>query len=141
LTVNKYHILECFALTNFLLCSATFGATSQGHGTDVMQEKCAKHFQETLRVLQPTIVVIQTITHGDAIRGAFDSNTPVPGGTGTNSVATYEGGRCVVVSLAHPSSPKYFWGDLSRGPNRQYLWNTVIPALQDARARIVRREL
>ncbi len=51
----------CFALVNRLLCAAHLAGTSTGKSTKTMLNNCERHFQATLEILEPTIVVIQGI--------------------------------------------------------------------------------
>jgi hypothetical protein len=54
------HLFDCFAMVNFLLCSAVVSAGSkQGRSTPTMQRNCARHFREQLGLLEPTVVVVQ----------------------------------------------------------------------------------
>lgn len=53
------HLYRMFALANFVLCSAVEGDSTGDCSTDEMKANCAIHFLHTLRILEPTIVVLQ----------------------------------------------------------------------------------
>jgi hypothetical protein len=54
------HLFDCFALVNFLLCSAvSLGGGKRGESTSTMQHNCARHFRAQLEMLEPTIIVLQ----------------------------------------------------------------------------------
>ncbi len=67
---TRIHIFDCFALVNFLLCSALprgsicsdeliLRGGKRGEATRIMQRHCARHFGATLERLEPTIIVVQ----------------------------------------------------------------------------------
>lgn len=54
------HLFDCFALVNFLLCSALLPkGGKRGRSTRTMQQNCTRHFKRQLELLEPTIIVIQ----------------------------------------------------------------------------------
>ena len=55
---KRVHIFDCFALVNRLLCSA-HSEGSRGRPTPTMFGNCDRHFAATLRILQPTLVIVQ----------------------------------------------------------------------------------
>jgi hypothetical protein len=56
---EPFHVYDGFALVNRLLCSASPQKSSNGRPTPTMFNNCTGHFAATLRILEPTIVILQ----------------------------------------------------------------------------------
>jgi len=133
LSTGRVHIFDAFALVNYLLCSAV-GAdgSSRGLATPTMLTNCRHHFREAMRILEPSVVVLQGKGFWKWVKGAFDSVTQVTDHTyrvvlGTN--------RAVVAVFTHPSA--HFpnnWGANSKTP---YLLGTVAPSIASIRDQLL----
>lgn len=53
------HVFDCCAVLNRLLCSSHRLGTSSGRPTSTMVRNCERHFDVTLRILEPTIIILQ----------------------------------------------------------------------------------
>jgi hypothetical protein len=125
------HLFDMFSLANYLLCSAHEGGTARGTSTAVMRANCQGHFRETLRILDPTVVVVQgkTFWRSD-VQHVFTEVKAVAAdvyraGLGERSM--------LVVALNHPSVPSgaQGWGTVTPS---QYLLQRVAPAAGTVRA-------
>jgi len=81
---ERVHIFECFALVNFLLCSAVPAAEEGAkathrlagkpvRSTKTMQANCSSHFRAALEILEPTLVVAQGYGVCEWIASAYGS--------------------------------------------------------------------
>jgi hypothetical protein len=128
------HIFDSFAMANLLLCSAAPKENSQKSlSTATMRQNCANHLAETVKVLEPTLVISQgwglvdTLWETLGVTRQVDVDIP-------KCYLTYcqlDGRRFVWVALYHPTR---FWSS----PNQTYFKETVVPAINDARRRAVR---
>jgi uracil-DNA glycosylase len=127
------HLFDCFALVNFLLCSAVpaepIGAGSarggrRGQSTPAMQRNCARHLTETLRILEPTIIVLQG-------RGVLRWMKSTFSALSDDLVQTIpiNGSFSRVLSFTHPSTPNWArnWGNNHETP---YLLEDVAPQVR-----------
>lgn len=129
---EEKHIFECFALTNYLLCSALeVGARSKtggsrGVATNAMWCNCSRHFREAIRILEPTVIIVQ----GKAIRGWIGSMFGLPPKPPENLIEEVKinGLSSHLVSFAHPSSVRENWG---RNASTQYLCDVVKPTIEE----------
>ena len=126
---REVHLFETFALVNFLMCSAVGLGTRRTKSTAAMKAHCAHHFKEILRILEPSVIVVQSESYFPAIRGVFDRLTPAAPNLWR---AEMDGNRSLLASFAHPASkfPKN-WGANDR---TEYLRTVVAPAIQCLRA-------
>jgi hypothetical protein len=123
---SKVHILEMFALVNFLLCSAIEPGSKSDRSTAEMQSNCARHFQAALEILEPTIIVGQGAGRWMAQAGLSRC------GLGELEELRLGGRQMMFVNLPHPAERSYCcWGSA----NRPYLRETVAPRIREARAR------
>ena len=115
-------VFDCFALTNFLLCSAHKGGKSKTVAGGVMWENCREHIAEVLKILEPTHVVLQgagklfsSVKH---VFGNIKKHEHVK--SNKLGFATH------VFSFTHPSTPSkdYGWGIFTANKN-SYLRATV----------------
>jgi hypothetical protein len=133
---ERVHIFDCFALVNFLLCSAVppsvdGGGTPRrlggkpGRSTRTMRSNCAIHFRAALQVLQPTMVVAQGYGVRDWIGDAFGLPSRSP--EGRIEPLRIGDRTATLVSFSHPSAHgAYNWGANDRTP---YLLGTVVPTI------------
>lgn len=118
------HLFQCFALVNFLLCSAVLPrGGKRGRSTPTMRRNCAHHFRAQIESLEPTIIAVQG-------RGVLRWMNAAHYGLSNEVVQSVPiNGRDVcVLAFTHPSAH----GTLNWGVNDQteYLDDTVAPAVQ-----------
>jgi hypothetical protein len=65
----RVHLLDAYAMANLRLCSATKPPTTTSRATTMMSRNCLRHLRATIELLEPTIVVTQSV----AIRRRIDS--------------------------------------------------------------------
>jgi hypothetical protein len=128
LNSEAVHLFKCFALVNFLLCSAvpTEAASTEsigrggkkGQSTRTMRRNCARHFRRTIEILQPTLIVAQGHGVSKWINSAFDK----PSDSNLEQVVI-DGRKVEVMLFSHPSAQ----GNLNWGRNDQtpYLVNDI----------------
>ena len=128
---RPFHLFDGFALVNRLLCSAGPAGGSQGRSTPTMRANCLDHFAVTLRILDPTIVVLQ----GSAVRlWARELLTPDRTYTDTLFSTQLHARRVLVCAFSHPSARgPHRWGDDLSSP---YLTDVVYPTLRSALRRL-----
>jgi len=126
---HSIHLFEAFALVNALLCSAVEPGTTRGRSTRTMQENCLPHFVHTLRILEPSIVVVQGKGVAKWIRPAF--NFWQPRSDMPELVdAEHEGVPTLIATFTHPSAfGKQNWSY----PTSEYFRSVVEPTLSHAR--------
>jgi hypothetical protein len=128
-THNRVHMFDAFAMANVRLCTSVKAGTTKSYPTAVMTRNCVRHLKETIRVLQPTVCVVQSTDIPKAL---------APIMTHRRSVAPHlaeveiSGVRTLMAEFSHPTA----WGELNWGrwTNMPYLQGTVIPTLKEARA-------
>jgi hypothetical protein len=131
---DAVHLFECFALVNFLLCSAvptsdgrpaeTLGG-KPGRSTAVMRKNCTRHFRAALEALEPTHVIAQ----GYGVRRWIARAYGLPSRRPQDSMERLLFGHsaATLVSFSHPSAHGTLnWGLNERMP---YLVNTVVPTI------------
>lgn len=133
ITGERFHIFDAYALVNVLLCAAGPPNSSRGRSSSTMRRNCLAHFDATMQILEPTIVILQGIGVRKWLRPSIDpaSETAI---TQQVSTAKLSGVPTVLCSLTHPSAyGLQGWGS---SLDRPYLLNTVAPALQTALTRL-----
>ena len=123
---HSFHMFDAFALVNALLCAVHPPGSAEGRGTRVMRRNCLRHFDATMRILQPTLLVLQG-------EGVQDWIAPALGVMEERSSHLHETdlswGHVVVCRFSHPSARgKLGWGNLEA----PYLQDVVVPTLQEA---------
>lgn len=124
---RPFHIFDGFALVNRLLCFAGPEKSSQGRATRTMRNNCAEHFRETMRILDPTLLVLQ----GQVASAWTKTSLTDVRSRGENlTTALLNGKRVVVCEFSHPSARELKrWGANLDAP---YLLGTVVPTLRSA---------
>lgn len=134
---ENVHLFECFALVNFLLCSAVEGepkafdegkskSGARGQSTPTMQRNCAAHYRRALEILDPTIIVAQGKGVRHWMKRALDVAEPVSSDLPVERVRI---GRteCFLATFAHPAVPsRANWGMNAAQP---YLLGVVSPSV------------
>lgn len=129
------HVFDGFALVNALLCTSLDGPrdiTKRGGGKGrsslAMQRNCVNHYLASLRILDPTVIVLQ----GQNVRKWVGEALGI-GKTGAPmSIGWVNGRECPVITFDHPSAGgrSGYWGNSFRST---YLQDIVIPTIQEWR--------
>jgi hypothetical protein len=139
---ERIHIFECFALVNFLLCSAVAASEvtkdrtrsiggGRGCSTETMRSNCSTHFKAALKILEPTHVVAQGYGVREWIAGTYGlpAHRPADG----VEQAQFGGATATLITFSHPSARGALnWGANAHTP---YLVNIVEPTIR----RVMRR--
>lgn len=125
---EQVHLFDCFALVNRLLCAAHLTGTSTGMSTKTMLRNCQRHFQATLEILEPTVVVLQGVR-----MWRWSKNVLVPKRTLTENLieCSLAGKTTLVAAFSHPSSygkKPIRWDS----PEAPYFKEVVYPTLRRA---------
>jgi hypothetical protein len=125
-----FHIFDAFALVNVLLCSAHPPRPTAGTSTDVMRTNCLSHFEATIKILEPTTLILQgqgvQSWLAPAIRSAEELGPYV-------SRVSIAGVRMLAARFSHPAAHGALrWGDRLDAP---YLVDIVEPTLRGIAAR------
>lgn len=139
---ESVHVFDCFALANFLLCSAVplveisnesqphviKIAGKRGESTRTMQHNCARHFKATLEILEPTVIVLQGRGVFQWIRTQRIFGSLLADDVVRQSVSV--NGRAIqVLAFTHPSARgAHNWG---RNDRTAYLREVVAPTVRD----------
>ncbi len=135
---SRHHLFECFALVNYLLCSAISAdpqaRAKRGESTATMRRNCNEHFRATLEILEPTVVIVEGKSFWKNVRRAFDNVQPLDE-RGNLYQARIGEQRTLIASLAHPSAMHpHNWGSNERMP---YLLDVVAPTIERLRAELI----
>ncbi|MEZ4619871.1 MAG: hypothetical protein R2867_30815 [Caldilineaceae bacterium] len=97
---SQVHLLHCFALVNYLLCSAhSTKRSKRGESTATMRRNCNEHFRATLEILEPTVLIVEGKSIWPNVRWAFDTLTPVDEPLYRAEIA----GKRILCPLVYPS--------------------------------------
>ena len=129
---ERVHVFDAFSLVNYLLCSAVSGdGGKKGLSTKTMRRNCQGHFSEALRILEPSVAIVQGKGIWKWVAGAFDTVTQEEG---LVYKATLGPTTTLVARFSHPSAPfPHNWGANAKTP---YLLETVAPAIAVIRRRL-----
>lgn len=124
-------IFDCFALTNYLLCSANYPGKKSTEATSNMWNNCREHIAAVLRILQPTHLVLQgagLASHLESVTGSLQKDE-------CTTISAF-GVETHVFSFNHPSSPSKAtgWGMVSEASDAEdsYLRRVVEPVIKGA---------
>lgn len=125
------HVMDAYALVNVRLCSAVATGTTSTRGTPVMTANCLPHLAATVRILQPTLCILQS---GPARKGIDHLVTHARSLAPNLEHLHLAGVPMYLTSFVHPhqqgrNSPLN-WG---RSFSTPYLDDVVKPAIQTAR--------
>ncbi|MFN8031875.1 MAG: hypothetical protein U0Q47_01095 [Mycobacterium sp.] len=117
------HLLESYAMTNLLLCSAVTTGTMASRSTSIMRGSCFRHMRQTIGILEPNLVISQGVVLDETLRAGLGVLNPI-----NENVATcnLDGNPFVWVSLRHPTRN---WNAVSQ----PYLKKIVVPSIKLAR--------
>jgi hypothetical protein len=122
---EPFHLFDAFALVNVLLCSNFPADKNTGASTKTMRRNCLRHFAATMRILQPTLLVLQ----GEGVQnwigpvlGLMEERTP------NLAEAHVADARVLVCRFSHPAAHgSLSWGQHLDAP---YLREVVEPTLR-----------
>ena len=118
------HLLESYAMTNLLLCSAVTIGTMSSRSTPMMRGSCFRHMRKTIGILQPNLVISQGVVLDETLRAGLGVVDPVNPNVATCDL---DGNPFVWVSLRHPTRN---WNAVGQ----PYLKKVVAPSINLARA-------
>jgi uracil-DNA glycosylase len=121
------HIYDAFSLVNYLLCSAICkGSGMAGKSNSKMRKNCNHHFRNVLKILEPNIIIVQSMGFWNWIKKSFNDE-PISK-TKYLFEAQINGKKALVASFSHPSARNNKnWGSNDHTP---YLLNTVKPTIK-----------
>jgi len=130
---QRVHLFDAFALVNYLLCSAVGNdGKMRGLATPTMMKNCQAHFREAIRILAPSVIVVQGRTFWEWVSGAFDS---VRHHANQIYSATLGPMQTFLAVFSHPSSRfPHNWGANDHTP---YLLETVVPSIASIREQLL----
>ena len=125
------HLFDGFALVDAVMCSAIWApsagdGSARGQASGTMLANCGTHLRETLRILEPTVVVFQ----GKGIRNSLSNVLGLPAAPWpVSEYVDMFGSEVLVLNFAHPSASGDYgwWGS---GPNTRYLVDVVTPEIR-----------
>ena len=138
---NLHHVFECFALVNKRLCSAPVEGSSDGRTNRAakvprMDKACLPHLEATVRILEPTLIVLQSLRLWPLIAPRLHKVRPVKVRGVEPDVAALDraefgGVETMIASFSHPAA----YGPLNWGNSAgdDYLVKTVAPTITAAR--------
>ena len=126
------HLFDGFALVNRLLCSAIGVESGKGRSSGKMQRNCSRHFVATLKILEPTVLVVQGIGVRSWMAG--DGIGLPPSRSALVETAEIGGAEADVLTFVHPSALGSYgcWGNSAQS---KYLRETVMPSIREWRSR------
>jgi hypothetical protein len=126
---DRTHMFDGYAMANVRLCTSVKAGTTNSYPTATMTANCVRHLKETIRILQPTVCVVQSKDIPKALKPIVSYRRAL-----TPHLAEVEiGGLLTLMAeFSHPTA----WGEQNWGrwTNMPYLYGTVIPTLKEARA-------
>lgn len=118
------HMFNMYAQVNFLLCSAV-ADQRQSRSSKLMRSSCAEHYWETLKILQPTILVVQGKGRFRGVVDELGIRTNWERETETWGRFRGDGLEFVTCDFTHPSARSKGWVT----PNQQYFQSHVAPTM------------
>jgi uracil-DNA glycosylase len=129
-TVNKSHrchLFDAFSLENYLLCSAVEKEDSTtDKSTKEMKANCREHFLNSLKILEPTVVVLQGKGFRRSITSSLDSILPWDD-EGVLFDAEIKSHSFTLALFSHPSARNYHTDNWGADDHTPYLLNVVMP--------------
>ncbi|RKN22599.1 hypothetical protein D7147_08110 [Micromonospora musae] len=127
-TRSPVHLFDAFAMANMRLCSAVVSGTSKSLGNPTMSRNCAPHLVATIKILEPTLCIVQGVEVYKALTTLMTRRRQVAPSLERARIA---GVDTLVAAFTHPSAMRLtdHWGRLTSAP---YLYGTVAPTLRAA---------
>ncbi|MFD8101083.1 hypothetical protein ACFV24_16205 [Nocardia fluminea] len=136
------HVMQCYALVNKRLCSAVVPSDSargrkfQAASVPVMDRSCLPHLGATVRILEPTLVILQSKSLRRLIKPYLKHSEPIAPSSEYLEYAEFAGVPTVIANFSHPAAYfPYNWGTSYRNV---YANEVVEPALSAARRFLLR---
>ena len=125
------HLFDAFAMANVRLCTSVKAGSTQSRPTRLMTRNCVRHLGETIRVLEPTVCVVQGTPIPKALNPIVTRRVQVVPHLAEVTIA---GVDTLIAEFSHPTA----YADLNWGrwTNMPYLEKVVVPTLGQARARL-----
>ncbi len=124
----RVHLLDAYAMANLRLCSATKPPSTNSRATTTMSRNCLRHLRATIELLEPTIVVTQSVAIRPRIAPLIRQPETVAPHLEVAEVAGV--GGVLLASFSHPTAREpSAWSS----PRRQYFRDVVCPTLRRAR--------
>lgn len=125
---HPVHIFDAYAMANVRLCTSVKAGTTQSRPTRVMTANCVRHLEETIRILQPTVCVVQSMRIPKALAPIVVRRKQVAPHLAEVEIGGVE---TLMAEFSHPTAyAELNWG---RWTNMPYLGGIVVPALREAR--------
>lgn len=136
------HVMQCYALVNKRLCSAVVPSDSargrrfQAASVPVMDRSCLPHLAATIRILEPTLVILQSKSLRRLINPYLGHSERIDASSEHIEYAEFAGVPTVIANFSHPAAHSpYNWGTSYRNV---YANEVVEPALSAARSFLFR---
>ena len=128
---NEVHVFDAYAMANVRLCTSVKEKSTQSRPTRVMTTNCVRHMRETIRILQPTVCVVQGTPIPKALAPILTRRVELSTHLADVTIGDVD---TLMAEFSHPAAH----GDLNWGrwTNMPYLDRVVIPTLQQARRRL-----
>ncbi|PWU61498.1 hypothetical protein DLE60_05320 [Micromonospora globispora] len=122
------HLFDAYAMANMRLCSAVVSGTTKSLGNSTMSRNCAPHMAATIKILEPTLCVVQGVEVYRALGTLMSSRRQIAPHLEQVRIA---GVDTLVAAFTHPSAMRLtdHWGRLTSAP---YLYETVVPTMRTA---------
>ncbi|MFG2052843.1 hypothetical protein ACGFI9_02330 [Micromonospora sp. NPDC048930] len=123
---SPVHLFDAYAMANLRLCSATVGETMKSLSNPTMSRNCLPHLSATIKILQPTLCIVQGVEVYKALTALMSSRRQLAPHL---EQARLAGVDTLVAAFTHPSARgAHRWGGLTY----PYLHEAVAPALRTA---------
>lgn len=124
---HPVHVLDCYALINARLCSATTAPGGRrSAGVQQMTRNCLTHLNAAISILEPTLVVIQSKTVWSDLTSVMRGTDVESGVVHLRRIQTPR--PTLIAHLSHPTSKNYSW----QSQDDQYFWDEVVPTIRAA---------
>ncbi|MEU2614520.1 hypothetical protein ABZ570_23490 [Micromonospora sp. NPDC007271] len=122
------HLFDAYAMANMRLCSAVVSGTSKSLGNPTMSRNCAPHMAATIKILEPTLCIVQGVEVHKALTALMSRRHQLAPHLEQARIA---GVDTLVAGFTHPSAMRLtdHWGRLTSAP---YLYETVAPTIRTA---------
>lgn len=131
------HVMQCYALVNKRLCSAvrpvdsSKGRRYQAEKVPAMDRACLPHLAATVRILEPTLVILQSRALRTLINPHIKCAERIDTANEWLEYAEFAGVSTVIANFSHPAAHfPYNWGSSHRNV---YAIDVVEPTLKTAR--------
>lgn len=125
---RSVHLFDAYAMANLRLCSATVAGSAKSLGNPTMSRNCLPHLSATIRILQPTLCIVQGVEVHRTLATVMTNRQRLGSHLERARIA---GVDTLVAGFTHPSAMRLtdHWGRLTSAP---YLTGTVVPTLRAA---------